>query len=73
MKKIIIFAIVIVLAIFLYPKSYMSSPGFVTQEAAEEFNRTAKKCWGYSYLTNAMAVAADAPGKSLCFGWLVTP
>lgn len=71
MKKLLILIIFILLVVFLYPKSYTSSPGFVTQEAAMEFNANAKKCLGYSYLTNAEAMAADAPGKSLCFGWLV--
>ncbi len=70
MKKIIIAIVVIVLVVFLYPKSYTSSPGFVTPQGMEEFNRTAQKCIGYSYLTNAKEMAADAPGKSLCFGWL---
>jgi hypothetical protein len=71
MKKLLILIIVILLVVFLYPKPYTSSPGFVTAEARAEFDRTAPRCVGYSYLTNAMAMAADAPGKSLCFGWLV--
>lgn len=71
MKKIIILTVVVLLVIFFYPKSYTSSPGFVTQETAEEFNRNAPKCVGYSHLTNAGEVAADAPGKSLCLGWLL--
>ena len=70
MKKILIALIVMAVVIFFYPKSYISSPGFVPREAAEEFARTAPKCIGFSYLTNAMEMAADAPGKSLCFGWL---
>jgi flagellar basal body-associated protein FliL len=70
MKKLIILILVVLLVIFFYPKSYISSPGFVTQETAEEFNRNVPKCIGYSYLTNAGEVAADAPGESLCFGWL---
>lgn len=70
MKKIIIIAVIIVLAVIIYPKSYISSPGFVTPEANAEFMKTAKKCYGYSYLTNAEAMAADAPGESLCFGLL---
>lgn len=71
MKKIIILVIVILLVVFFYPKSYISSPGFVAPQGTEEFNRTSKKCVGYSHLTNAMEMAADAPGKSLCFGWLI--
>ncbi|MEN9649129.1 MAG: hypothetical protein RL094_96 [Candidatus Parcubacteria bacterium] len=70
MKKLIISIVIIVVAVFVYPKSYISSPGFVTPEAYAEFNKTSKKCVGYSYLTNAEAMAADAPGKSVCFGWL---
>jgi hypothetical protein len=70
MKKIIVLVVVILLIVFLYPKSYISSAGFVTQEANAEFESTKATCYGYSYLTNAEAMAADAPGKSLCFGWL---
>jgi hypothetical protein len=70
MKKIIYLIIVIILVVIVYPKSYISSPGFVTPEAMAEFNKNAPTCIGYSYLTNAEAMAADAPGKSLCFGWL---
>jgi hypothetical protein len=70
MKTIIIIFIVIVLVAFFYPKAYISSPGFVTQEGMEEFNNNAPRCIGLSILTNAMEMAADAPGRSLCFGWL---
>ncbi len=70
MKKIIILIVVILVVVFFYPKSYISSPGFVSAETAAEFNKIAPKCIGYSHLTNAMEMAADAPGKSLCFGWL---
>ncbi len=70
MKKIIILIVVVLVAIFVYPKSYISSPGHVTAEMYVEFERTAPSCLGYSYLTNGEAMAADAPGKSLCFGWL---
>ena len=71
MKKVVVLIIIVLVIGFFWPKSYISSPGFVTPEGVEQFNQTAKKCLGYSYLTNAMAVAADAPGKSLCFGWLI--
>ena len=70
MKKILTFVVTILVIVFFFRKAYTSSPGFVTQEAAAEFNANAKKCVGYSHLTNAMEMAADAPGKSLCFGWL---
>ncbi len=72
MKKIIFLIVIVLLVIFFYPKSYTSSPGFVTQEANEQFEASKPMCYGYSYLTNAEAMAADAPGMSLCFGWLTT-
>lgn len=62
--------VVLIVIAVLFPKSYISSPGHVTADMYAEFERTAPKCFGYSYLTNAEAMAADAPGKSLCFGWL---
>ena len=49
---------------------YISSPGFTTQEAAEEFAANIPTCYGYSYLLNPEEVAADAPGASVCFGYL---
>ena len=70
MKKIIVVGVVLIVIAILFPKSYISSPGHVTAEMYAEFERTAPKCIGFSYLTNAGAMAADAPGKSLCFGWL---
>ena len=71
MKKIIPAVVVLILAIaFFYPKPFISSPGHVTAEMNAQFEKTAAKCTGFERLTNAEAVAADAPGKSLCFGWL---
>lgn len=70
MKKVIIFVVALIVVVFFYPKSYISSPGHVTAEMYAEFERNAPSCIGYSYLTNAEAMAADAPGESLCFGWL---
>lgn len=71
MKKIIFIIAIVLVAYLLFPKSYISSPGHVTREMYEQFELTKPTCFGYSYLTNAMAVAADAPGQSLCFGLLV--
>ncbi len=71
MKKILILVAVIIVVAFFYPKNFISSPGFVPQEAYQEFEANKPKCYGYERLTNAQAMAADAPGKSQCFGWLV--
>lgn len=70
MKKyaLIIIAIIVV---FFVPKPYTSSPGFVSSETAQDFEASKPRCIGYSKLINAEEMAADAPGKSLCFGWLV--
>lgn len=70
MKKIIIAIIVILIIGFFFPKSFISSPGHVTPEMQANFDSTKKTCFGFSYLTNPEAMAADAPGESLCFGWL---
>jgi hypothetical protein len=58
------------LALIFYPKKYISSPGHVDPEYMAQFDATAPKCIGWSYLTNADEVAADWPGESLCFGVL---
>lgn len=67
-----LFIVVVVLAALslFFVRTYTSSPGFVTQETAEEFYNNAKKCLGFSILLNAEQMAADAPGKSLCVGYL---
>jgi hypothetical protein len=67
MKKIILILIVLLL-VYFFPKSYLTSPGYVTTEDYESFNQTKKTCIGYSY--HKQTGIADAPEKSLCFGWL---
>jgi Na+-transporting NADH:ubiquinone oxidoreductase subunit NqrF len=69
MKK-IHWVILILVVVFFFPKSYISSAGHVTAEMNTQFEMTRKQCAGFSVLTNAEAMAADAPGKNLCFGWL---
>jgi hypothetical protein len=75
MNKNSIYWIVIVIVIIgiigaLFVRTYTSSPGFTTTEYAKEFYRNAPKCYGLSLLLNREATYADAPGKSLCIGWL---
>jgi hypothetical protein len=69
-KKIILGLLVIVAVVFFSPKSYISGPGLMMPEQVAEFEASREYCFGFSYLTNAEAAAADAPGESLCFGWL---
>lgn len=65
--------IIILVIVFFFPKPFTSSPGFVTPEAMADFEANKKECAGFETLTNAAEMAADAPGKSLCFGWLHSP
>lgn len=69
-KKLLIGLLVVLAVVFFFPKSYISGPGFVMPEQMAEFEANREHCFGFSYLTNAEEAAADAPGKSLCFGWL---
>jgi len=72
-KSIIMYVLTAVSLVILYSvlmNGYISSPGFTTQEAAQEFAANMPTCYGYSYLMNAEEVAADAPGASICFGYL---
>lgn len=62
--------ILILVIVFFFPKSYQSSAGFTTPEGNADFEASMKHCAGFSVLTNGEQMAADAPGKSLCFGWL---
>ncbi|HEY0907784.1 MAG TPA: hypothetical protein VGE35_00365 [Candidatus Paceibacterota bacterium] len=70
MKKILILLAVIAVVAFFWPKEFTSSPGFVSQETYQQFEATKAECYGFERLTNAEAMAADAPGISQCFGWL---
>ena len=69
-KTFIIVLILLAILGAVFVKTYTSSPGFVTQETAAEFEKTKPKCYGISILLNAEQMAADAPGKSLCVGFL---
>lgn len=62
--------LIILVVVFFFPKPFQSSPGFTTPEYAQNFEANKKHCAGFEILTNAEQMAADAPGKSLCFGWL---
>jgi hypothetical protein len=49
---------------------YASSPGYTTQEYAQEFYANKPTCYGINILLNEEATYADAPGRSLCIGLL---
>ena len=49
---------------------YISSPGYTTAELAARFEEIKPNCIGKSVLVNRDATFADAPGKSICFGYL---
>lgn len=68
--KIIKILILLAVVVFLFPKPFISSPGYTTAEYAEQFENTKKHCIGFSYLKNANEIAVDAQGQSICFGWL---
>jgi len=68
--KILIGIVIGIAFAFFFVHTYTSSPGFVTEETAEDFYANAKECKGFSFLLNAEERAADAPGKSVCIGVL---
>lgn len=70
MNKYCLLALIVIICGLLFVRTYTSSPGFTTPEYAEEFYSSAPKCYGISFLMNAEAMAADAPGQSLCIGLL---
>jgi len=71
MKIVIILIGILVVLGFIFVKTYQSSPGFTTQEYAEEFYKNAPKCNGFSFVLNKEATYADAPEQSLCIGLLI--
>lgn len=74
MKKIILWIIGIVLVVlFIWVNNvYTSSPWFVRQEDAAEFYAHVPTCYGVSFLLNKKQTWADAPGRSICLGILVS-
>jgi len=71
-KTYIVLGIIVLLVIlgFLFINTYTSSPGFTTQEVAEQFEANKPNCYGFEFLLNAEEMMADAPGRSLCIGLL---
>jgi hypothetical protein len=62
-------ALLVVAGIF-FIHTYTSSPGFTTQEYAQQFYADKPTCYGIDILLNAEQMAADAPGQNLCIGIL---
>jgi hypothetical protein len=71
-KYIIVLVVCLVLGeIFLLSQNiYTSSPGYTTKENWDEFQKTKPKCYGKSLLLNEEETWVDAPGRSLCVGFL---
>lgn len=69
-KYVIIAVIVFILFLLFFVRTYTSSPGFTTPEAAEDFYKNKPVCLGFSIKLKS---SIDAPGKSLCIGILKKP
>jgi hypothetical protein len=65
----VIIAVGLVYALASY-NTYTSSPGFTSREQAEQFYEQVPQCYGWSVLVNREATYADAPGRSICIGYL---
>lgn len=63
MKYFIFLAIIVV---YLFPKPFVTYPGYTTEEFYKEWETTKKTCYGYVH-TTARAVA-DTEEQSWCFG-----
>jgi hypothetical protein len=55
---------------FFSMNTYTSSPGFTSVEGMEAFSANKPICYGIDILLNEKATWADAPGRSLCIGYL---
>lgn len=62
--------IIVLIAVLLSSNTYRSSPGFVSSEGLERFLEQKPTCYGISILLNESATWSDAPGLSLCIGYL---
>ena len=61
----------LILAAPLFVHTYISSPGYTTEEMAQDFYSNQPKCYGVNFLMNEEETYADAPGISKCIGVLV--
>ncbi len=71
MNKILNIILLVIVVIFLFPKTYITSPGLTTSEYSKQFEKLKKSCAGFSYTKKEDILIADAPEESVCFGWLV--
>lgn len=55
---------------FFFTNTYNSSPGYAPREVVEDFYANKPTCYGIDILLNEEATWADAPGQSLCIGYL---
>jgi len=71
-KAIVAISVVVVLVLgsLFFVRTYTSSPGYTTAEMYQEFMANKPTCYGIDILLNREATYADAPGRSLCIGFL---
>lgn len=73
-KKIVLASLIgIVFFCLFFVRTYVSTPGFTTEEGYREFFKTTPSCVGIDLLLNREATYADAPGVNLCIGILSYP
>lgn len=72
-KQIILLIAAVVFLVYFYQffvHRYVSSPGFTTMEWAQEFYRTKPVCRGLDIPIYTEDELVDAPGQSVCLGYL---
>lgn len=61
------FIILILVVVYLFPKPFITYPGYMTQESYNEWEATKKHCYGFVYVTKEDA-GGDWADKDWCFG-----
>ncbi|MBP6912687.1 MAG: hypothetical protein KBB86_02000 [Candidatus Pacebacteria bacterium] len=61
--------IIIIIIAYFFPKSFVTYPGYMTQESYNMWESTKKHCYGFVYAP--VREMADATENSWCIGMLI--
>lgn len=59
--------IIIIIIAYFFPKSFVTYPGYMTQESYNNWASTKKHCYGFVYVTKGDA-GGDWVDKDICIG-----
>ncbi|MCC6323518.1 hypothetical protein IT400_01865 [Candidatus Nomurabacteria bacterium] len=63
------FIFLIIIVVYLFPKPFVTYPGYTTEKIYNEWETTKKTCYGYAHVTPR--ADEDAEEKSWCIGMVL--